>query len=221
MPILERKKPEADLRRSYIVNLQIGIIVTLLLLTIMFRINFNPDSDLNFEEREQEIFEMEDIVQTEQIETPPPPPRPPVPVEVPNDEIIDDDFFDLDTDLDLDGPIDLPPPPPPPDDEDDEPEIFLVVEDEPQPVGGLQQIYDNLQYPEIARRAGIEGTVVVQFVVDAQGNVQNPRVLRGIGGGCDEAAVRAIQATTWQPGRQRGRPVAVQFQVPIRFQLQN
>lgn len=220
MPILERKKPEADLRRGYIVNLQIGIIATLLLLTFMFRVNFNPESELDFTEREQEVIDMEDIVQTEQIETPPPPPRPPVPVEVPNDEIIDDDFFDLDTDLDLDGPIDLPPPPPPPE-EDDEPEIFLVVEDEPSPEGGLQQIYNNLRYPEIARRAGIEGVVVVQFVVDAQGNVQNPRILRGIGGGCDEAAIAAIEATKWTPGRQRGRPVAVQFQVPIRFQLQN
>ncbi len=220
MPILERKKPQADLRRSYVVNLQIGIIATLSLLIVLFRINFNPEVELNFEEREQDIIDMEDIVQTEQIETPPPPPRPPSPVEVPNDEIIDDDFFDLDTDLDLDGPMDLPPPPPPPDD-DDEPEIFMVVEDNPEPQGGLEQIYRNLRYPEIARRAGIEGVVVVQFVVDAQGNVQNPRILRGIGGGCDEAAIEAIQATTWNPGRQRGRPVAVQFQVPIRFQLQN
>lgn len=220
MPILERKKPEADLRRSYVVNLEIGIIATLALLIALFRVNFNPEIELNFEEREQDIIDMEDIVQTEQIETPPPPPRPPSPVEVPNDEIIDDDFFDLDTDLDLDGPMDLPPPPPPPDD-DDEPEIFMVVEDNPEPVGGVQEIYRNLRYPEIARRAGIEGVVVVQFVVDAQGNVQNPRILRGIGGGCDEAAIEAIKAVQWSPGRQRGRPVAVQFQVPIRFQLQN
>ncbi|MEX0778563.1 MAG: energy transducer TonB [Balneolales bacterium] len=221
MSALQRKKPEADLRKTYILRVEVGMILALLLLIALFRVNFNVEGELDFTEREQDIVEMEDIVQTEQIDTPPPPPRPPVPVEVPNDEIIEDDMFDLDSDLDLDAPMDLPPPPPPPEDEEEEPEIFQVVEDMPEPVGGIQAIYNNLEYPDVARRAGIEGRVSVQFTVDANGNVSDATVLRGIGGGADEEAISAIMNTTWTPGRQRGRPVPVRFVYTVQFRLSN
>lgn len=221
MSALQRKKPEADLRKTYILRVEVGMIIALLLLIAMFRVNFNVQGELDFTEREQDIVEMEDIVQTEQIDTPPPPPRPPVPVEVPNDEVIEDDNFDLDSDLDLDAPMDLPPPPPPPEEEEEEPEIFQVVEDMPEPVGGIQAIYNNLEYPDVARRAGIEGRVSVQFTVDANGNVSDAQVLRGIGGGADEEAISAIMNTTWTPGRQRGRPVPVRFVYTVQFRLSN
>jgi TonB family protein len=110
-----------------------------------------------------------------------------------------------------------PPPPPPPD--APVPEVFVVVERMPEPIGGLKAIHDRVVYPEIAKKAGIEGRVVVEFIVDEQGNVTEPRVLRGIGGGCDEAALDAIKATKFTPGMQRGRPVKVQFQIPIVFRL--
>lgn len=221
MSAFERKKPEADLRKTYILRMELGLIIALVLLIALFRINIDFRGEMDFTERDQDIVEMEDIIQTEQIETPPPPPRPPVPVEVPNDEILDDDMFDLDSDLDLDAPLDLPPPPPPPDDEDDEPEVFQVVEDMPEPVGGIQAIYDNLTYPDVARRAGIEGRVSVQFTVGVDGTVTNAQVLRGIGGGADEEAVNAIMNTQWTPGRQRGRPVPVRFVYTVQFRLSN
>jgi periplasmic protein TonB len=217
---LQRKKPEADLRNSYNLYLQTGMIVTLLLMIGLFRAPLEGGESLDFTLPEQEIVEIEEIIQTEQVETPPPPPRPPVPVEVPNDEILDDELLDLGFELDLAGPLDLPPPPPPSDDEE-EPEIFVVVERMPEPRGGMQAIYDRVRYPEIARKAGIEGRVVVQFIVDEQGNVVNPTVIRGIGGGCDEAAIAAVQGVRFTPGMQRGRPVKVQFQLPIVFRLQN
>ncbi len=109
------------------------------------------------------------------------------------------------------------PPPPPPIEE--APEVFIVVERMPEPVGGMKAIFDRVRYPEIARRAGIEGRVLVEFIVDEQGNVTEPKVLRGIGGGCDEAAIEAISGVKFTPGMQRGRPVKVQFQVPIVFRL--
>lgn len=219
MPVLERKKPEADLRRTYIVRMELGLIVTLLLLITVFRVDMNFGENLNLTEQEQEVVEMEEIVQTEQIETPPPPPRPPVPVEVPNDEIIEDDMFDLDSDLDMDQPMDLPPPPPPEEEEEEEQQLFEVVEDMPEPVGGIEAIYNNLDYPEAARRAGIEGRVSVQFTVDENGNVSDVQVLRGIGGGADEEAVSAIRDTEWTPGRQRGRAVPVRFVYTVQFRL--
>lgn len=98
-------------------------------------------------------------------------------------------------------------------------EVFIVIESMPEPVGGMMAIFENLTYPEAARRAGIEGRVIVQFTVDEQGNVVDPEVVRGIGGGCDEAAIEAIKAVEWIPGTQYGETVSTQFMLPIQFRL--
>jgi periplasmic protein TonB len=224
MPILQRKKDNVDLRNYYNLYLQLGLILTLFIMIVMFRANLNLDADIEFIVQEQETIEMEEIVQTEQITKPPPPPRPPVPVEVPNDEIIDDMDLNLDASLDLDMALDLPPPPPAAKQavvEDEEPEIFLVVEEDPELIGGLEGLQRSIRYPEIARKAGIEGRVFVQFVVDEKGNVIDPVVTRGIGGGCDEAALEAVRKAKFKPGKQRGRPVKVQYSLPVTFRLQN
>lgn len=215
----ERKTDRADLRRSYNIILQFGLIVALLFIIGLVKINLYsaPPTPPPIEDQEEVV--MEEVIQTKQIETPPPPPRPPVPVEVPNDEIIEDEILDLDSELDLDGPLDLPPPPPPSDDEEED--FFVVVETMPQLKGGLAGLQKKVKYPEMARRAGIEGRVTVQFIVNEQGKVENPRVIRGIGGGCDEAALSAVQKAEFSPGMQRGRAVRVQYSLPIVFRLQN
>jgi protein TonB len=216
---ITRKAPEADLRKSYRIYLQFGMIVTLAALIGLFRAPMNQGEMQDFAPPEQDIVEVEEIIQTEQVEAPPPPPRPPVPVEVPNDEIIEDELVGFDFELNMDGPMALPPPPAA--EEEEEPEVFIVVERMPEPAGGMDAIYRRVKYPEIARKAGIEGRVVLQFIVDERGNVVNPIVIRGIGGGCDEAAIDAIRGVKFTPGMQRGRPVKVQFQLPIVFRLQN
>jgi periplasmic protein TonB len=224
MPILQRKKDNVDLRNFYNLYLQVGLILTLFIMIVMFRANLDLDGNIEFNVQEQETIEMEEIVQTEQVTKPPPPPRPPVPVEVPNDEIIDDMDLNLDASLDLDMALDLPPPPPAAKQvviEDEEPEIFLVVEEDPELIGGLEGLQRSIRYPEIARKAGIEGRVFVQFVVDEKGNVINPVVTRGIGGGCDEAALEAVRKAKFKPGKQRGKPVKVQYSLPVTFRLQN
>ncbi len=215
----ERKQAGVDLRRSYNILLQSGLIIALLFIIGLVRINLYSEPPAPPPVEEQEEIMMEEVIQTKQIETPPPPPRPPVPVEVPNDEIIEDEILDLDAELDLDGPLDLPPPPPPSD--DDEEDFFVVVETMPQLKGGLADLQRKVKYPEMARRAGIEGRVTVQFIVNEQGKVENPRVIRGIGGGCDEAALEAVRQASFSPGMQRGRPVRVQYSLPIVFRLQN
>jgi periplasmic protein TonB len=218
------KKPEHDLRNNYAVHLQVGMILTLALFIVLFRAELKLNHDIRFEALEQELIEMDEIVQTEQINKPPPPPRPPVPVEVPNDEIIDDMDLNLDASLDLDMALDLPPPPPAAKQEvveDEEPAIFLVVEQDPELIGGLEGLQRSIRYPEIARKAGIEGSVFLQFVVDEKGNVIDPVVTRGIGGGCNEAALEAVRKAKFKPGMQRGKPVKVQYNLPIRFRLQN
>lgn len=214
-----QKNPDADLRNDYQITLQSTLIIALLTAIVAFNLQINFGGEFIIDDITRDELELEDIIQTEIIETPPPPPRPPVPIEVPDDAIIDDELLDLDAFLDIDSGFDLPPPPPP--EEDDEPEIFVVVENMPEMVGGQQALYSALRYPDIARRAGIEGRVIIQFVVDETGTVRDPIVLRSAGGGgLDEAAIEAIQKVSFTPGMQRGRPVKVQMTQPVIFRLQ-
>lgn len=214
----ERKTPKADLKRSYTVYLEAGLIIALLFMITAVNVTLETEPPNVVDLGEQEIVEMEEIVQTKQIETPPPPPRPPVPVEVPNDEIIEDEMIDLDSELNMDAPMDLPPPP---EEDDDEEDFFVVVEEMPVLKGGMSKLQASVKYPEMARRAGIEGRVTVQFIVNEQGKVENARVVRGIGGGCDEEALKAVQQAEFEPGMQRGRPVRVQYALSINFRLDN
>ncbi len=104
-------------------------------------------------------------------------------------------------------------------------EIFTVVEEQPGYPGGeearISFLQQNIRYPEEAKELGIQGRVFVTFVVEVDGSITDVRVLRGIGGGCDEEAVRVVKAMPkWVPGKQRGVPVRVQFNLPIKFTLQ-
>lgn len=104
-------------------------------------------------------------------------------------------------------------------------EVFLVVEEMPEFPGGtaaMQKfIASNIKYPRQASQLGLEGRVVVSFVINKDGNVDNVEILKGIGGGCDEEAIRVIKSLpSWKPGKQNGRPVSVKFTVPIKFTLQ-
>ena len=98
-------------------------------------------------------------------------------------------------------------------------QVFEVVEQMPEPVNGAASVQQRITYPETAKRAGIEGRVLVRFIVDEQGQVQQPVVVRGIGGGADEEALRVIQETTFTPGMQRGHAVPVRMSWPITFRL--
>lgn len=103
-------------------------------------------------------------------------------------------------------------------------EVFDVVEEQPNPEGGMsgwnQYLAKNLQYPAQARSMGIEGTVIVVFEIHKDGSIDNVEILRGIGGGADEEAIRVVQnSPKWQPGRQRGREVITRMRLPIRFKL--
>jgi TonB family protein len=114
-----------------------------------------------------------------------------------------------------------PPPPPVHPSLGDEEDYFVVVEEMPELIGGLAQLQTQIRYPEMARRAGIEGRVYVQFIVNEQGDVEKPVVIRGIGGGADEEALRAVSNAKFKPGVQRGQSVRVMYSLPIVFRLQN
>ena len=214
-----RKTAKADIRKRYPLFMQAGMILALAVLIVAFRANLAPENDFVIEEIQQEIVQMEEIQQTKQIEKPPPPPKPPVPIEVPDDEILEDEDLDLDVSLELDQEIVNLPPPPSAEEEEEEPEIFMIVEQMPELIGGLGSIQSKIKYPEIAKKAGVEGRVFVQFVVNTDGSVLDPVVVRGIGAGCDEEAVRAVSQAKFKPGRQRGKPVPVKMSLPITFKL--
>lgn len=98
-------------------------------------------------------------------------------------------------------------------------DVFVVVEQQPELIGGLKSLQSKISYPEKALENEIEGRVILQFTVDKNGDVQNPKIIRGIGYGCDEEALRAVKEAKFHPGVQRGEPVNVQFSLPIVFKL--
>lgn len=107
----------------------------------------------------------------------------------------------------------------------DENAIFTVVESPPRFKGGdearIEYLTTNIAYPEKARNDKVEGTVYITFVVEKDGSISNVKILRGIGAGCDEMAIKVVsQMPPWEPGMQRGEPVRVQFTMPIKFTLE-
>ena len=102
--------------------------------------------------------------------------------------------------------------------------IFRIVEEMPSFPGGdeprVKFLRDNITYPQMAKENNIQGTVYITFVVDSKGHVTDVKILRGIGGGCDEEAIRVVKLMPpWNPGKQNGKSVRVQFNMPIRFTL--
>ncbi|MBD3616683.1 MAG: M56 family metallopeptidase [Gracilimonas sp.] len=100
-------------------------------------------------------------------------------------------------------------------------DYFVVVEEMPVLIGGMKSLQSKVEYTDLARRAGIEGRVTVQFIVNENGDVENPQVVRGIGGGLDESALAAVREAKFEPGIQRGKPVRVQYAVSINFRLED
>lgn len=102
-------------------------------------------------------------------------------------------------------------------------EPFIFVEEMPEPVGGTENFYAilkaNLKYPRVAERRHIQGKVFVEFVVNEAGQADDFRVLKGIGSGCDEEAIRVLKLVKWKPGKQRGVAVKVRMVQPVYFKL--
>jgi protein TonB len=89
----------------------------------------------------------------------------------------------------------------------------------PEPVGGLPAIYQLIKYPEVAKRAGLEGKVYVLAFINENGDVDDVKVVKGIGGGCDEATVQAVKQTKFTPGKMAGAPAKVKMSLQIQFKL--
>ena len=226
---MEKKKTEkADLENKKGLFLQIGLVITLAGVLAAFEWKTYDAVDMSGLGRVTEDFEEEIVIQTEQ--TPPPPPPPPPQEIITELEIVADDK-EIENEVEISAEADervaievYIAPVVEEEEEYEEQQIFQVVEDPPGFPGGdearMRYLQDNIRYPAIAREAGIQGTIFISFVVERDGSITDVQVLRGIGGGCDEEAIRVVRnMPRWTPGKQRGRPVRVQFTMPIRFTL--
>lgn len=229
---MELKKSEkADLESRKGIYFQIGLIFAMAVMLVAFEWKSYDSQDLNTYTNQQTNSEVEELVQITQQNTPPPPPAPPPPSIVlnivENTAQINDDIS-IDAEADESTQVDEYKVPVAVAQEEEaevqEQEIFQVVENAPAFPGGdgarMKFLQDNIRYPAMARESGIQGTVYVTFVVERSGAVTDVKILRGIGGGCDEEAVRVVKnMPKWEPGKQRGKPVRVQFNMPIKFTL--
>ncbi len=221
-----KKSPKADLENKKTLFRQIGLIVALAVVFFAFEYRSYDKRTLDLMERSVEDIPEEIIPITEQKVKPPPPPPPKqvTVLEVVEDDVEVEDEIEIDVEVDQETEIEVYVPPVM-EEEIVEQEIFTVVESMPEFPGGpakmMEYIAKNIKYPAMARESGIQGRVFVNFVVEPDGSVSNVKVLRGIGGGCDEEAVRVVESMpTWTPGRQRGKAVRVSFNLPVRFTLQ-
>jgi len=225
---MEVKKTErANIEKNKSTFTLVGLVITLALVWFAFEYKTYDRTIVELQQTAMLDDEEDVILQTERAEPPPPPPPPQqtTVIEIVEDDIDVDDDLDIDAETDDEEEIEEQIIEDDDEGEDKEEEIFVFVEDQPGYPGGdearLKYLRDNIKYPEMAKESGIQGTVYVTFVVEKDGRISNVKILRGIGGGCDEEAMRVIKGMPkWKPGKQRGRPVRAQFNMPIRFILQ-
>lgn len=89
----------------------------------------------------------------------------------------------------------------------------------PSPVGGLEAVVRKIVYPEIAKKAGLAGKLYLLIYVDEKGKVNDVKVIKGLGGGCDEAAIKAVRDSKFSPGKNSDVPVKVKLSLPITFKM--
>lgn len=224
-----KKNPKADLEKRRGLYLEIGLVVILAASLIAFNVKSYDKDESQIVQREVSDEPEEMIIQTDIVEPPPPPP-PEVPEVTTVLEVVSDDKEDV-KELVISAEVDentknieithveIK------EEEDEiETQIFTIVENQPEFPGGMEALYkylaQNIKYPQLARDNNITGKVYVTFVVEKDGSIANPKVLRDIGGGCGAEAIRVVKSMPkWTPGKQRGKAVRVQFNLPVNFNL--
>ena len=224
----EKKSPKANLENKKLMFIQIGMIISLLIAWMAFE-----HKSYDKREIDPSLLNREVVVDEEMVEITKQEEQKPQPVEVPKQttqlEIVQDDVevedIEINAEVDQQEVIEEYVPVEVEEEEVVEQEIFQIVEEMPAFPGGeaklMEYVAKNIKYPQIARETGIQGRVFVGFVVEPDGSVSNVKVLRGIGGGCDEEAMRVVKSMPkWKPGKQRGKAVRVSYMLPVNFKLQ-
>lgn len=224
----EKKSPKANLENKKLMFMQIGMIISLLIAWLAFEHKSYDKREIDPSLLNREVTIDEEMVEiTKQDE------QKPQPVEVPKQttqlEIVQDDVevedIEINAEVEQNEVLEEYVAPEVVEEEVVEQEIFKIVEEMPAFPGGeaklMEYVSKNIKYPQIARETGVQGRVYVNFVVEPDGSVSNVSVLRGIGGGCDEEAIRVVKSMPkWKPGKQRGKAVRVSYMLPVNFKLQ-
>lgn len=221
-----KKSTKADLENKKIIFFQVGLILVLGFVLIAFEWANTEERVASLGELGDMQIEEEIIPITRQEEIKPPPPPPPQAVEVLNivddEEEIVEELEIEDTEANEETEVEIV-------EFEVEEEVeevlpFAVIEDKPVFPGGdaelLKYLATETQYPVIARENGIEGKVFVSFVIDKDGSVTDVKILRGVDPYLDKEAMRVVRSMpNWKPGKQRGKSVKVQYQLPLNFRL--
>ena len=227
-----KKSPKANLENKRMLFIELGLVFALVVVLAAFEYK-TYDKDISMITAETQL-----IIEEEQIpitmETPPPPPEvPQAPVlsdaiEIVEDDItIEEDIF-INTEDDASFAVEIRDyiSYTPQEEEVEEEEIPLaIVEEKPKFMGGDENtftkwVFERIVYPEVAKENGVQGRVVLSFIVDADGYVKNVTVLRGVDPSIDKEAVRVVSSSPrWTPGRQRDKAVRVRYNFPLNFQL--
>lgn len=219
-----KKNPEVSLEKKRPLFLLAGLVVAFAVVLTAFEWKTFDRMATDLGQLIIDDLEEEIIPITEQEIKPPPPPPPPPPapiIEIVEDDVeIEDEVEIMDVEADQETEIieieEVV--------EEAEPDFFTIVEDMPQFPGGdaalLKYIAEHVEYPPIAKENGITGVVYVSYIVDRDGSIKDVKVVRGADPFLDKEAKRVVTTLRgYKPGKQRGKPVPVQFTIPIRFVL--
>ena len=225
-----KKSPKADLENKKTTNLLIGAILTLSVLFIGFEWSERDKQVATDTGLTEIVFEEEiiPITEQEQPKQAPPPPEAPKVEEVleimDNDSKVEESTIQASDDTQAAvevkyTPVEVE------EEEVDEQEIFTVVEEMPSFPGGMGEcmkfLAKNIKYPTVAQENGVQGRVIVQFVINRDGSIVDAKVVRGVDPYLDKEALRVIKMMPkWSPGKQRGKEVRVKYTLPVMFRLQ-
>ena len=224
-----KKSPKADLEGKKTTNLFIGAIMVLAVLFVGFEWSERDRKVVTDSGIVDPVFEEEiiPITEQEQPKQAPPPPEAPKAEEVlniiENDSQVEESTVQASDDTQAAvevkyTPVEVE------EEEVDEQQIFQVVEENPEFPGGMKEcmkfLNNNIKYPQISQENGVQGRVIVQFVVNADGTIVDPVVVRGVDPYLDKEALRVIKLMPkWKPGKQRGKAVRVRYTQPVLFRL--
>lgn len=220
-----KKSPHKNLENKKSLFLEVGFVLVLAFVLLAFQYRVTERTKIIIPGDGHEW--VDSVYVPPNIPKPPPPP-PPKSHEInpaPDEQVIDDYIPDIDIDAYPD--VVVPDYPPieiqveKPDPTDD---VHIFVEVMPEFPGGETELFRyfrrTIRYPRMAQEVGLEGIVIIGFIVEKDGSISNVHVKRGIGGGCDEEALRAVKnMPDWIPGRQGTQAVRVRFTVPVTFKL--
>jgi protein TonB len=204
------KNPEVDLKLKYRKMFEASLLISLAILILVFYAFKKFDVEYKLEKTVDVKIETVEIPQTEQFNRPPPPARPSIPI-ASEDEDIPDELTIEETEIDFTRPVEEAPPPPP---EEEEPIVeFYALSDKPEVIHKVEPTY-----PDLARKAGIEGMVVVKVLIGTKGDVEKVEVVKSHPM-LDDAAMVAAKQFKFKPGKQRDRFVKVWMTIPFTFRL--